>query len=131
MTITADTPLDMFAERTWEARRVTRTQDPDTSLEAARRVKKMGSQLAVLRVLDSTRDPIADHEIVRSIEERPGFAKGVNYSPSRIRTARNELAEAGYAELVENKRVDTDRTPNGARTWRITLAGRLHLMDNA
>lgn len=130
-TILADTPLDMFDDLTADARRRVGTTDPDTSLEAATGADAAGSQLAVLRVLNATRNPIADREIHASILMSPeSFSRGIQYTDSRIRTARRELETLGYVEQVEGVLVQTSLRGRG-RTWRITLSGRLHLMDNA
>lgn len=131
MTMTADTPFDLFDEAMQIARRNTRTTDPDTSLQAAAGADTAGSQLAVLRVLNSTRDPIADREIHASIITSPqSLSRGIQYTDSRVRTARRELELLGYVELVEGITVQTSLRGRG-RTWKITTAGRLHLMDNA
>lgn len=131
MTITVDTPLALFDESVAVARRNTRTTDPDTSLAAALGADTAGSQLAVLRVLNVTRTPIADREIHASILTSPqSFSRGIQYTDSRIRTARKELETLGYVEEVEGVLVQTSLRGRG-RTWKITTAGRLHLMDNA
>ncbi len=131
MSLTVDTELDLFTQAMQIARRNTRTGDPDTSLEAAHGADAAGSSLAVLRVLNATRQPIADREIHASIMASPqAFSRGIQYTDSRIRTARRELETLGYVEQVEGVTVQTSLRGHG-RTWRITTAGRLHLMDNA
>lgn len=76
-----------------------RLTDPPTSHRAADATAKSrpGSQKAVLDALH--RDgPLADHELVLAVQADATWNGARMYSPSRIRTARAELVEAGLVQ---------------------------------
>lgn len=92
-----------------------RASDPVTSHEAADSNDVAESQLQVLATLAKV-GPLADHEIHEWLTH-----VGILFSPSRVRTARHELLEAGLVE-------DTGMfhlTPARRRTkvWGLTAEG--------
>jgi len=86
----------------------TRRSDPITSHEAADTNDVHGSQVAVLLTLAAS-GPLADHELVARI----GF-----YSPSRVRTARHELAESGLVEFAGIYRLTAGK--RRTQVWQVT-----------
>lgn len=85
-----------------------RNSDPDTSHDAAASTDTFGSRADVLHVLFHE-GPLADHELVGKIDW---------FTPSRIRTARHELADQGLVEPTGYYHV----TPSGRRAivWQVT-----------
>lgn len=78
-----------------------RKSDPVTSHRAADETRKSvsGSRDAVLAALH--RDgALADHELVLAVQADATWNGSRMYSPSRIRTARAELVEAGLVQAT-------------------------------
>jgi hypothetical protein len=101
----------------------TRRTDPETSHAAADSNNVNASQVAVLRVLAVCHEGLADHEISDLIELSPVvFSEGVRYTESRVRTARNEVAQHAYVALVPDMHRLT-RSGGKTRVWKITDAG--------
>lgn len=108
---TADLPPALFGDDFTDEPRVRRS-DPITSHEAADSTsnKVAASRAFVLYLLRET-GPVADHELVAAAQDLykrlPEIQK---FSPSRLRTARHELADAdkvvetGYFHLTESGR---------------------------
>ena len=92
-----DLPLFAHARRT----------DPAVSHEAARSVNTCESYKRILNVFRS-RGLLTDEQLVevRAIKD--------HMSPSRARTARNKLAEAGYLEI---KKMATTTRGRRCRVW--------------
>lgn len=94
-----------------------RGSDPQTSHEAAEKVSGEGvrqSQIDVLHTLRS-QGPMTDERLLDAMEFR-----GARSSPSRVRTARKELMEAG---LVEECGEGMTKRGNRAAMHRITAKG--------
>lgn len=95
-----------------------RESDPVTSHQAADATKKSrsGSRDAVLAALH--RDgPLADHELVLAIQADATWNGSRMYSPSRIRTARAELTEAGLVQEAGYTRKTVSGLP--AIVWEV------------
>ena len=86
----------------------TRRSDPVTSHEAADSNDVHGSQVSVLLIL-SMSGPLADHELVERIKD---------YSPSRVRTARHEMQEAGLIEYAGFDRLTAGK--RRTQVWQVT-----------
>jgi hypothetical protein len=88
----------------------TRRTDPTTSHEAADATQSSvaASQTAVLEILTDAVMDLTDEEIA-------GYLRG-RFSPSRVRTARHELEEAGFVVQAGTVKLPGRRTR--MRTWR-------------
>lgn len=94
-----------------------RSTDPEPSHEAAERVTGEGARQSQLDVLHTLRSqgPMTDERLLDAMEFR-----GARSSPSRVRTARKELMEAG---LVEACGEGQTARGNRATLHRITARG--------
>lgn len=91
----------------------TRSTDPTTSVDAGRGARLAASQEAVLEVFMREGRPLADHQLVAWLTA----TSRKRFSPSRIRSARSELTEAGVLVLDDKE----TKTPSGysAKLWRL------------
>lgn len=101
----------VFPDDTARARR----SDPLTSHEAADSNNTAASRREVVEVLTWAACDLSDEAIVSAHERRfLGGRVGVRFTPSRLRTARHELAEAGVVVEVGEARTRTGRR---CKTW--------------
>ena len=95
-----------------------RQSDPITSHEAADSNDVKASQRYVLETLQVF-GPLADHELVEFYEAEKHLIADLfgTFSPSRLRTARKELVEAGLVEFT-GKHTMTDHGCR-AQVWAV------------
>lgn len=99
-----------------DAPRVRRTDPVTSSIAADATAKKLaGSQQAVLTALRER--PMADHELVTAVQADAEWGKTRIYSPSRIRSARSELAEKGLVRKANFTRPTISNLP--ADVWEV------------
>lgn len=94
-----------------------RSTDPQTSWDAARSIDPRDSHDAVLEVLERHPEGLTDFELEEALAGR--------FSPSRIRTARSELATPKEEAPARVEYMGFDRlTRSGrrARVWGVPLA---------
>ena len=94
-----------------------RTNDPETSVEAAAHVDETGARAEVLWYLSI--EPLADHELYNRYEADSRMVGDTHlYTPQRLRTARAELVASGRVQFAGIYRL----TPTGGRTRVWSLA---------
>jgi len=111
-------------ERRIRLRSAARPTDPVTSFEAADKANLMASQAEVLRVL-AEQGPLTDVDIVRFAHQRvESNGTKVNWSDSRLRSARSELRDKGAVRDTGERYTP----PSGRRQiiWALTERGRGH-----
>lgn len=98
----------------WEEKAAARRTDPETSHEAAAKVRVTDNQTEVLELFKWVGGPCPDQLIVALAPKR-----GCKQSPSGLRTRRHELVTKGYLKHVGFIKIDGNRH----RTWGLTEKG--------
>lgn len=92
-----------------------RSTDPQTSHEAAEKVRGITAVQSTILMILWTRGPMTDPQIAEHYYNRVADGSAPNHSESGLRTRRKELVDLGYvAATGDREKLDTGRT---ATVW--------------